>query len=476
MVKTVQNTVDTPIAAYNAMAAHWELIDALLGGTLAMRAASDTYLPRETKEDATLYNNRLNRSVLYGAYEDTVEDLADRPFAKPVTIQGELPDVLADILESVDGQGTNLTQFARELLYAGTNAGLTHVLVDVPATRNEGDPPLTKAAEQQNGIRPIFVHIKAQDLIGWRYEIVAGKPKLVQIRWRESREEADGTYGTKTVEAIRVYTDIGWELHEKNDNNVYVLIDSGTHTYPDGIPLVTLYLQKTGFMTAEPPLEKLAWLNLSHWQNNSDQMNIVHYGRTALLFGSGFTEDEVEKDVVLGPNRIFRCTNENAKLGYVEPAGAAMEAGRKELEAIQEQMEVLGVQPLMRKSGTTTATGQSIDEARSQSSMQAWVRAAERTLEGCFGVAALWLKLDLPDDFKVDIFNEFGLSLRANEDIKSLIQIRQAREISHETFLREVRRRAVLSETLDIDEEIRRVAAEGPSLGLVGVGVGAEDD
>jgi len=476
MAKGTKKTVATPIAAYDDMSDHWGLIEALLGGTLAMRDAGQTYLPKEPKEDTTLYNNRLNRSVLYGAYENTVEDLSDRPFAKPATIQGELPDPLAEIEENVDGQGTNLTQFARQLLYAGINSGVTHVLVDVPATRNEGDPPLTRAAEKDNGIRPIFIHIKAQDLIGWRYAILGGKPKLTQIRWRESRQEADGDYGTKTIDAIRVYTDIGWELHEKNGEEEYVKVAEGTHTYTNGIPLATFYVQKTGFMTAEPPLEKLAWLNLAHWQSDSDQRNILRYARTALLFACGLTEEELDKDIVLGPNRAFRCTNPEARMEYVEHSGAAVGAGREDLNSLQDRMEVLGLQPLMRKSGTTTATGQSIDEARSQSSMQAWVRALEKTLGTCFEIAATWLKTKLPDDFKVNIFNEFALSLRASEDIKSLIQIRQAREISQRTFLQEIRRRAVVSDMLDIDEEIERIGAEGPALGMIGVGAGTEND
>jgi len=70
-----KNTVDSPCSAYNAMQAHWGLIDDLLGGTLAMRAAGEKWLPKEPKEENKSWQNRLDRSILYGAYADTVDDL-----------------------------------------------------------------------------------------------------------------------------------------------------------------------------------------------------------------------------------------------------------------------------------------------------------------------------------------------------------------------------------------------------------------
>jgi hypothetical protein len=131
-------------------------------------------------------------------------------------------------------------------------------------------------------------------------------------------------------------------------------------------------------------------------------------------------------------------------------------------------MMVLGLQPFLRKIGNQTATGQSIDESRANSDIQAWVLSLEAMLYHAYILAAEWVKAKVPEDFKIDIFNDFALLLRAIQDIEALIKIRQASEISRETFLREIKRRAVLSETVEVDEEIERINDEGPALGTIG--------
>jgi hypothetical protein len=314
-------------------------------------------------------------------------------------------------------------------------------------------------------------------LIGWKTETVNGSPKLTEIRWKETRTKPDGAYGVKTTDAIRIYTTVGWELHEMVENKGdYVLVESGVHNYPEGIPLVTMYVEKTGFATGEPPLEDLAWTNLSHWQSDSDQRNILRYSRTALLFVKGETSDEIQNTkITVGPNRTIRTTNPDADCKYVEHSGAAIGAGREDLRSLEERMEVLGLQPMLQRSGGVTATANAIDESRSQCSMQAWVRSIEAGLRECYRVAAVWVKVELPENFGIDIFNDFALSLRASQDIDALIRIRQAGEMSRDTFLREIKRRAILSETVDVDEEIGRIEAEGPALGMMGEGAGPDE-
>ena len=54
----------TTSAAYDTMAPRWHLIETLLGGTEAMRAAGETYLPRHSEETDKGYEERLSAAVL----------------------------------------------------------------------------------------------------------------------------------------------------------------------------------------------------------------------------------------------------------------------------------------------------------------------------------------------------------------------------------------------------------------------------
>ena len=469
MADTQKNTIDTPCSAYNTMALHWDLINDLLGGTLAMRAAGRKWLPIEPKEEELSYSNRLDRSILFTAYADTIDDLASRPFSKPVTIQGELPENLADLPDNCDGEGTGLTQFARSLFDACLNYGLTHILVDYPLTAVSQGQTLTLADEQRSGFKPYFVHIKPNQLIGWKWEKGKnGKPQLTQIRWKISRTEPSDSYGEKTINEIRVMTLNTWEIHTANDKGEYSLTQQGTHTYPDGIPLVTCYVNKTGFMTARPPLEGLAWLNLAHWQGYSDQKNLLRFIRFPLLFFKGIAQEEIDKSVIIGPGRKFSSSNPNADAKFLEHSGAGADAGRQDLKDTEERMSTLGLEPLMSRSGGQTATGQAIDESKSQSSIQAWIRSQESAITNLFKMAARWVGGELPDDFKLDIYNDFGVSIRAAADIDALIKMRQGGEIDRETFLREVKRRALLSEMTDITSVMQKIDEEGPPLASFG--------
>ena len=471
MTGTNKNPVAEPCSEFTAMRPRWELIDALLGGTLAMRAAGERWLPKEPKEDQTSYDVRLNRSILFTAYSDTIDDLVSKPFSRPVKKEGKsIPDWLQEIIDNCDRQGTNLDQFARELFSECLNRGLTHILVDNMRTARPDGQKLTLADEQKVGVRPYFVHIRPTQLIGWRFETINGKPKLTQIRWRESTTIPDGNYGEKVIETIRVYTPTTWEIHTKNEKGEYTLSESGNHTYPDGIPLVTCYVNKTGQMTAMPPLEGLAWLNLAHYQGDSDQKNLLRFIRFALLFFSGLTQEEIEKEVVLGPGRKFSSTNPDADAKFLEHTGAGAEAGRQDLKDIEERMIAAGLDPIMSKPGNQTATGQSIDESHSQCSILAWVNSLDLALYNLFAIAGNWIGEELPDDFTVGIYKEFGLGPRAATDIDALLKSVQAGKISDKTYLIELKRRDVLSENVDVTDEIEEIAKQGPALGLLGRG------
>jgi len=461
-----QNDIGAPNAEYLEMSKAWRLPETLLGGTQAMRDASKDYLPQEEAEKFANYKQRVARSFLFNAYQDTTTKLVAKPFSKPVTVQGDnLPDFVERIEADADLTGNDLTQFGRELFDSAIVYGLTHILVDYP-TVSEG---ATKADEAAAGVRPIFAHVTAPQLIGWQSECMAnGQMRLMQIRIREHRIEPDGLYGTKKVEYIRLYTETEFEIWKATDNKeVYIQVGGGSHTF-GRVPLLTCYLTRTGFLVAKPPLEDLAWMNLAHWQSSSDQRNILRIARVGIIFAAGVTDEEYEKGLTIGPSQAVMSTNSEAKLEFVEHSGKAIGAGADDLKALEDRMEVLGLQPLIQKyGGNTTATGRAIDESRFQSSIQAWVGSLESTLTDAFKLGAEWVKQDLPDDFKVDIFNDFSITLKSGQDIESLLKARLAGEISHETYLREVKRRALLSESLDVVEEIERVDAEGPAMGNI---------
>jgi len=159
----------------------------------------------------------------------------------------------------------------------------------------------------------------------------------------------------------------------------------------DCIPLVTIYANRAGFMTAHPPLMDLAWLNLAHWQSASDQRHILHGARGPILFGRNLTLPE--DGLALGPNRIVTGEGESADLRFVEHSGAAIAAGRQDLIDLEDRMAVMGLDLMTRRggAGSTTATARAIDAAENTSSLLGLIHAVEDRLTTAFGFMADWL-------------------------------------------------------------------------------------
>lgn len=435
-----ESDVATPNAAWHAMAPDWELIADLLGGTRAMRAAGERWLPREPKESLEAYRIRLSRTVLFNGLGRAIQTLSGKPFAKPVTLADGADPRLRALCHDLDLGGRDLTTFARDVLRAALTDGVTHILVDYPEAAALGE---TLHDERVRGARPYFVHIPARDLIGWQVDRAG---RLERVRIRETVSEREGTWGEAAVPQIRVLEPGLWSVwrRPRGREDAPWRRMAGGRTTLEHIPLVSIYAGRTGFLIARPPLIDLAWLNLAHWQSSSDQRHILHVARVPILFARNLKvgEDGVE----IGPNRLIQGDGDGADLRYVEHSGAAIAAGRQDLADLEDRMAVMGLDLLVGRSGGVTATERAIDAARSDSALTGLVREVEDGLSRAFALAADWMDLDPAAAGRVTVDPDLGIDPQEAQEVDLLLKARLAGEIDRPTFLAEIRRRGILSD------------------------------
>jgi len=468
--------IATPTDRFLEMDAKWSKIDSLKGGTEAMRQAGKIYLPREDGERKKSYESRLARSVLFGALTDTVRRTVNRPLSSPITLKEEekLKEPLDMLSKNVDRNDTTLQAFTKQIFEDAISYGVAYVLVDFPLF---GAKNLLE--QRRKKIQPIFTRYSPRTVIGWKFDKdETGKKYLAEVRLKEYYNKPNGDYDMiKDVRIRRIYIEEGithWETHVrvKNENgeDSWAKEDSGImYGYSKGIPLFALYTNKEEDMEASPPFEDLADLNIAHWQSMSDQRNILKYSRFAVLFGKGLGDKISENGLNLAANQAVLTDAEYGDLKYVEHTGKAIESGEKDLERLEERMEILGMQPFVRRSGNQTATAKSIDEGKQQTEIQAWVQSLENTLHKLYEAAAEWVSTTLPANFAIDVFNDFGLASRALDESELLLKSRMSGEISAKTYLKEIRKRGVLSDEVDVDEELERLQEEGPALSEIGM-------
>lgn len=453
---TDTNKVDAPCIGYEKMAEYWKLIDDLLGGTTAMRAARELWLPKEEGESEEQYANRLARSILFAAFEEAASELTNKPFTRPVTVQG-LPADLSYLMNDVDTMGTSLGTFIRDVFCDLIVYGKSHILVDF--SRANDLPGDTKADEKAAGVRVIFARISPEDLIGWRKQKNDNVVSLNQIRFKYTEVEPSGTYGDQAVEYIRVWNRDTIEDHQKNEKGDWVSKGSFQHSF-NGIPLVTIYANKIGYLIAKPTLMNLAWLNLLHWQSSSEQRRILSMARFAILFGKGFTRKEVDEGITIGPLKGIFTTGDNAQMEYVEHTGAGIGEGWKDLQDLEQKMAQMGHRPYVQNIPDETATGKKVNENRNISQIQMWIRATERGILEAIGLACQWRRIPLPSDCRVNIYSDFQVNLYGDTDKEFLLKCKEEEVLPTKVVIEELQRRGI-GDKYTIEELLQMIEDEG---------------
>lgn len=451
---TKVNEVDAPIAR---MQADWAVIDALLGGTPAMRKAGNTLLPQQPRESDDDYKYRLSTSTLFPAFERTLAVMAGKPFSKEITVADSVSGQVIGLLPSIDDKGTSLHAFASRAFREMVSHGFGGILVD--HTKTDGQAR-TLADAKSMGARPYWVHYKHGQILGARFAQSANGTQLVLLRLEEVVEEEDGEYGSKEVKQVRVLRPGSWEIHREGKSG-WGLHDSGTTTL-DQIPFVFLLANPIGPMESRPPLKDLAYLNVKHWQQQSDQDESARFCRKRLLVFTGLMSDD---QITVASDMAVRLPKD-ADAKIVEGSAESINVGRAELDALEQQMIQTGAELLVAKPGQRSATEANNDAEANKSSLQSLVEDFEDAIDHCLQFTADWIKAG--EGGAISLFKDFGAATLSDASAQLVFQMVGAGWLTKATGIKEMQRRGTLEPAIDPEEEIAKADAEGPALGTIG--------
>jgi hypothetical protein len=428
---------------YTDQAPRWCMIDALMGGTESMRSAGETHLPRFDTEAQSNWRRRLESAVLLNYFRKTVVGYTGKPFGKPVEIPEDLDESLQEILEDVDGNGTDFHTFAQTGFEKGVAKGIVHALIDFP------DMPADATADDESKTQPTVTLIEAEALIGARQ---GADGNLDQVRIYECTMEPDGEFGEKKVERVRVIERMAWRVYKRDKLGKRWMVEANGVNSLGEISLVTFRTDPEGFMRSRPPLLDLAYKNIEHWQSSSDQRNVLTVARFPILVGAGVNPQD---PMTIGPNNYIGLREPTASLRFVEHGGAAINAGRTDLEDIKAEMAILGLSLLLpQQSGSPTATAKALDGAESVTELQRLVGVYENFLNEIVYWIARWNGMtheeayDLP---KLHINQDYAKLLNMDAGVQALMTARAGKDISRGALISAMKRRNILP--ADFDEE-----------------------
>ena len=450
--------VDGPVLA---MSAAWTPIQLCIGGTAAFRSNAAEYLPQEPREEDDAWQRRVYHATMAPFLTRIVDQAAGLIVRRPVQLTGEdgvspAGEFWEEFADNVDGQGTSLNDYARELVRSALLFGHTATLVDFPAT--EAAPNL--AAERAMNLRPYFIHTEAPQILGWRKESALPMAPVSQIRLDEFVSEPMGMFGDREVRQIRVLMPGAWQLYRQDSGSStgWAIHAEGT-TSLDRLPLVPMYAAKVGDWVSRPPMLPIAHLNINHAQREADLTHSLHVAALPILVLKGF-DDQGEPIGLSANSAILLPPDGDAK--YVEPASSAFDSQRQRIKDLEDQIAALSVSTLfMQKAVAETAESKRLSRTDSDSLLVAVSRNLEDSLQNMFDVAAEYLGIEPP---LVSIDKDFDLQSLEPGQVDQYLKLWVQNAITQETLLQALVKGEVFPE-LDIESEVEQTA-EASARGL----------
>lgn len=414
------------------------LVRALLGGTQAMRLAKRTFLPQFPKEDDVSYQSRLNVATLLPVFAETVENMVGRVFFKSMA-RDAVDSRLLLMLDDVDCCGSGVDAFGVKLFRSALAYGRVYVVVDMP----KAEDIKTRADELAHGVRPYAYPVYPEQVLGIKKEIINGKNTITQFRFKSKTVVDDGEFGEKEVETITVLTRGLLRVYRNIDGEWVLYEQAELKTKSGALNRVNVVELKLADL---PPLLELAYLNVKHYQSQSDQDAILHTARVPLLVMTGADSDEpfqVSGGLVRLPD--------GGDLRYVEHSGAAISAGQQSLDALEEQMKAAGAK-LLSTTKLAMTDSQARDVQQNEVSLlRRYANQFENALNNMLDLFAMWLGFD--DGGKLAVSGNIDADFNPSASFDAVLKMQGAGVLSDETVFNEAKRRGLVAHTIDWQEE-----------------------
>lgn len=480
---------DNPSSDYTAMLPYWEMVETILEGAAAMRAAGERFLPKFPGESKDDYEFRRKNAKFTNIYRDIVENLASKPFAKQVDlVENSASQKVKDIAEDIDGAGNHLHVVAGEMFFNGIANAIDWILVDhTPVPQGA-----TVADEKRIGARPYWVRIPALRMLWVESAMIAGREEFTYAAISETTKVREG-FAEKTVERVRLlirdkleaggYGPARFEVWEKSSKTgqsaAWSVVDSGPITIGI-IPLVPFLTgrRKEGSWQLLPPMQDAAYLQIEHYQQESGLKYASENTAFPMLAGNG-VEPPIGPDgnvapAPVGPKRVLYAppmegsnSVTHGEWKFIEPNATSLKFLADQIKATEQQLRELGRQPLTAQTGNLTVVTTMFAAQKGNSAVQAWALNLKDALEQALAYTCLWLKDS--SEPEASVYTDFDVETDSVEGMKVVLDMKKDNLISRAAAITEAKRRNILAPEYDEAKDMEAILHEIP-------GDDAEDD
>ena len=446
--------------AYRRQLPHWRLvedvyqgdsawIDIQPDGTAKATARARRYLPQMPGESDGDYQSRLVQSHFSDRFGQAVRDFVGMIFNNGVRLVA-VPDPIREHWHSLDGDRMTGDRLCALLGMRSLRLGHTFCLIDFPPA---DDSVVSLADTLSAGRQPFWSPISPMQVINWRYHMVGNRKVLAWAVLRSQVIEADGTYGESeqtyycllrpgrfdTYQVVKGRDGKPQQVHRPEKSGVMGRRVRGRLVPFKAIPLVCLYGgDRTGFFESNPTLLSMAKLNISHYQVKSDHRQKMHY----CCFPSPVRVGGDGSDLTLGPRSVVDVPIGGA-FAWAEPNANSLYASRQEVQDIEQELNFLGADFLVKPSDRQAAMTSIIQATTIESELYLFASDFALGITECLSWHAQYL--GLPSGGRAELDTQFFRDLSADPQLlQVLVQMREREDITREELRAVAQRKHLL--------------------------------
>ena len=460
-------------------------VRAILNGTASIRESIDNkngdsepsileYIKKEEKESKDMYSNRMLRTYITPYLKTAITSAAGQIFKNPIIIKTKddiaLDDRLASVVKNVDLHGSDLNEY----LMSDTEESLSYGMSIAYCGFYNPTSTINLSEQISSGAKPFIKLVSYFDILGYNSD---NQGNITMLRFQEESSIEDEFLGSDRVTQVRVITPTTYTVYREDEKKNGVIYEQGDiirfdekgARITDRVPIEVMYGRKLGTLNAASVFEDMAFINLEHTQVNSDLNWSCHFYLTPFLLttlGAEAAGADVDITPVLA-SYLNVTLPSGSEIKWVETNGHAQKAGADQLREIERRMDSSSMNSNATSStGKETATGRAIDASSKSAKLKMHAEAVETYAKNIIKMLASFMPDVTVPEFEVIANKEFNVS-QDNQTIESLSNMEEKRQISLETMLTELKRRGVLSDDIDIQLEVAKIAEETAADGVI---------
>lgn len=463
-------SVDSRAPAFARRVNQWQLMRDFMAGEDAL--LTEAYIPPLSPDwPAEMKKAYVSRAYLFNATEITVDGFAGMVTVKPPAVT--LPPAMEEWAADVTGQGHDAAALASMCADALMEVGCIGLLSEFP----QAPAGLTVAQAEALALRPMIAVYQPEAILEVRTARIGGKQVIDRVRVAETFEEADGPWGLKARQRIRVLELVDGLYQQRvfdwsTSTNAWIELEpifpTANGQRMTEIPFRLVTANGAAFIPPRPPLHTLAQANLRHLQDSALHQHGLAFCAQPVRFFAGISAPS-ESPPMVGSSIAVFAQDPAAKASIIEASPDIVGAIVKAMETKSRDMAVLGARFLAGDGSAQIAENTArINRSGDAASLSKISDAIEGGIQACLRWCAAFLGIP-GEEITVQMSRDYMPVRMAPLELQALVASWQAGAITQaDLYANLVRGEIVAPRQGGADDYREELEQEAPGLAAGG--------